>query len=231
MKKTMLSFILLLMGHLLFGQNIMTDQRRFISVTGSAEITVPPDEIELKITLKEYYARGNHKIDLPKIETKFLNVLDKHHIDKESIVFGSAESYYWYYWWNYRNDDLKQKSYLVKLGSSTNFLSFVQDLNMKGVTSLRISKTTNKQLQTLRKEIKISAVKAAKEKAKYLLESIGEKVGKVISIEEVPENRSYYWQQNMLSNSVIPTNAPNDRVDNVAAIKLRYEVKARFEIE
>jgi len=35
----------------------------------------------------------------------------------------------------------------------------------------------------------------------------------------------------MISNVVVTSNSSNEDIDNVATIKLRYEVKAKFEIE
>jgi len=233
MNQLMLSLLILLTSNSLFGQNNIAEESRFISVTGSAEVVVSPDEIELEITLKEYTSQKDTKIELPKIESKFIDILNKNKIEKRNIIFGNSD-YYWYYWWSYRNDTYKQKKYKIKLDNSTNFLALVQDLDTEGVHSLRISNTTNKQLQELRKDIKISALRAAKEKAIYLLESIDEQIGKIISIEEVPDNRNYYWRgsQNLLSNAVVSTNAAsNDDIENVATIKLRYEVKTKFEIE
>ncbi len=232
MKHLTFSIAILLISTLSYGQNVNTDERRFISVTGSAEIIVSPDEIELEIVLKEYTSKNDEKIELSTIEAKFNSILKRNKIDKQNVFFGNSD-YYWYYWWNYRNDTYKQKKYNVKLNSSTDFLSFVQDLDFEGVNSLRISTTSNKELQKLRKEIKIEALRAAKEKAMYLLESIDETVGKVISIEEVPDNQNYYWRgnENLISNVSISSNSSDNDIENVATIKLRYEVKAKFEIE
>jgi len=224
--------ILLLSNNLIKGQDVKTDERRFISVTGSAELIVSPDELELEIVLKEYSSNKNKRVELATIESKFEDILKKNNIDRQNVLFGNS-NFYWYYWWSYRNDTYKQKKYNIKLNSSTDFLSLVQDLDIDGVHSLRISNSSNKELQRLRKDIKIAALQAAKEKAMYLLESIDEKVGKVISIEEVPDNRNYYWRgnQRILSNVAVTSNSSNDEIENVAKIKLRFEVKAKFEIE
>jgi len=49
----------------------------------------------------------------------------------------------------------------------------------------------------------------------------------------VPQNQNHYWRgnQNLLSNAVVETNYNEGEMDNVASIKLRYEVKAKFEIK
>jgi len=232
MKKLFLVLSTLLVANFIIAQTTPIDNRKYISVTGSAEVIVAPDEIELEIVLKEFSKSSNRKADLLKIESELKDILIKHNIDEKKLVFGSSD-YYWYYWWSYRYDKYKQKTFKIKLDSSTDFLSLVKDLDYKGVKSLRISNSSNKELQKLRKEVKISALRAAKEKATYLLESIDEKVGSIISVDEMPENQNYYWRsnQNLLSNVIVTTNSTGEDIDNVATIKLRYEVKAKFEIE
>ena len=43
-----------------------------ISVSGSADMEIIPDEIYTIVTLKEYEKRGTGKIDLEKIKSEFL---------------------------------------------------------------------------------------------------------------------------------------------------------------
>jgi len=231
MKKIILLLTILLVSNLTIAQNSEIDERRYIAVTGSAEVTVAPDEIELEIILREH----TKSTDLSSIESKFIDILKKHNIDidEKQLMLGNS-TYYWYYWWrHYRKNTYTQKTYKIKLDSSTDFLSLVKDLDFEGVQSLRISNSTNKNLQQLRREVKISALKAAKEKAMYLLESIDEKAGKVISIEEMPETQNHYRyrNQNIMSNASVSISPGNEDIENVKTIKLRYEVKAKFEIK
>lgn len=231
MKNCLLLLSFFLFSHFLSSQNTTsTDNTRFISVTGSAEIVVQPDEIQLEIILKEYLKKSSKKVKLASIEADFMKVLKKNGIDKSRVEFGDSD-YYWYYWWNSRKRNILQKRFYVTLDQSTDFLSLMKDLNTEGVYSLRILNTSNKKLQELRKEVKIEAVKAAKEKAEYMLESIDEKLGPVISIVEVEGNRNFYWRQNQLSNTEITTESSGNEMDNITSIKLRYEVKMKFEID
>ncbi len=230
--KLLTLFTLLFMGYTSTNaQNDATQKLRYISIIGSAEMNIQPNEIELEIVFKEY-EKNDEKINLDAIEDEFYKTIKKNKIDKKNVLFGQS-NYYWYYWWTYRNDDLKRKTLTLKLTPKTNLLKLVKDLDQPWVESLRISKSTHTKLQEFRKEIKIKAIKAAKEKANYLLESIGEKTGKVISIEEVPDysrNNWYYWEDR-LSNQSINTNQHSNEIENIAAIKLRCEIKAVFEIE
>lgn len=214
----------------LVAQNTL-DNSRFIKVTGSAEVNVSPDQIELEIRLVEYdKAKKTQRLNT--IEKDFFSILSKHGIGKENIKLANA-SFYWYYWWSNRRNTYKEKVFRVTLDSETDFLALVKALDIQGVRSLQIANTSNKELQKLRKEVKIAAIKAAKEKANYLLESIDEKLGRVITVEEVPNNTSNrYWRGGDLSrsNTIVLSEDNGGAVDNVATIKLRYEVKVKFEI-
>ena len=229
MKQLAFLIIIFLVASCKEAPNYNIKERRHIAVTGSAEVIVQPDEIELEIKLKEY---GSPKIQLSDIDKEFRETLKQHGISENQILYSNPDLY-WYSWWHYRNDSYKQVSYTLKLNSTTDFLGLVQSLNFDGVHTLKVSNSTNKELQKLRKDIKIAAIKAAKDKAQYLLESIDEKVGKAITIVEVPDSRNNNWRgsQNLMSNVSIASSPSNDGLENVATIKLRYEVKATFEID
>lgn len=221
---TSLSILFLLFLNSLSSQQ--EPQVRSITVTGSAEIIVPPDEIDLKITISEY-----GKENLGEIEKDVMKILKKNNIDTKQLNF-SNHQFYWYYWWNHRRNNYKQKTFTLKLDKNTDFLALVKDLDIKGVQRLNIDKTTSDRIQELRKEVKIEAIKAAKDKASYLLESVDEELGKIISIEELPVNNNYYWRgsQSMVSNVVINNDSDNSGMDNIPKIKLRYEIKTVFAI-
>ncbi len=211
---------------------VNADNRKYIEVTGSAEMTVQPDEIELRIVLSEYNKNGK-KVGLDKVQSLFDEVLKKNNIKPETLMFEDMEGYWWY-WWSSRDAQYHTKTVKLKLSKETNFLSLVEGLNEKWVQDIRISNSTNKNIQKYRKEIKIEAVKAAKEKAAYLLESLNEQIGGVLSIEEIPDQYKYWWDRggNLASNTTIyQSNTDENNIENVAGIKLRYEIKAKFGIK
>ncbi len=211
---------------------------RIITVTGSAEMIVPPDEIELEITMTEYGSGST----ISKIEESLMKLLLGNNVSKDKIAFnGSFTSFYWYYWWHHRNDSRKSKKIIVKLDAKTDFMKLVQDLDKEYISYIRITKTSNKDIQKLRRDVKIEAIKAAKAKAKYLLEAIDEEVGKLITVDELSEvnnNQNIYWNYantstSSVSNSVLSydKSRSSSYVENVPEIKLRYEIKTQFEIK
>jgi uncharacterized protein YggE len=65
-----------------------------------------------------------------------------------------------------------------------------QELDKLEITDAFISSVNHSKMDSLRKEIKIAAIKAAKNKADYLLTAIGEQTGKPLIIKETVENNS-----------------------------------------
>lgn len=211
-------------------QNAISNNK-YIDVTGSAELEIQPDELELKFTLAEYM-EGNTKIKLDIIETKFSEILKKNNIDYKEVTLGDSDSYYWWYWWTYYRNPISSKSVNIKISNKTDFLKLVKDLNQKWMQSIQIVKSSNKDVQKYRKDVKKEAVKAAKEKAQYLLETLDEEIGGVILIEEIQE-KDNYWNsnRNSISNVVVASNNDDEAIKNVSKIKLRYEINVRFAIK
>ena len=93
--KTLLFLVVLVCGIKLQAQTNI-DTRKFIEVTGSAEMTIQPDEIELEIVLVEYDKNGQ-KVKLNTIESNFYEVLKRNDINTNSLTLNTADTYYWWY--------------------------------------------------------------------------------------------------------------------------------------
>ena len=90
-----------------------------------------------------------------------------------------------------------------------------------------IGELKNKEMQTYRKRGKIKALRAAKEKAAYLTESLGKQLGDVIRIVEPQESINDYTlsaQSNMISSLA-------QSFGSFRTIKLHYSMIARFGIK
>jgi uncharacterized protein len=227
--------------------NSQNQEKKFIEVTGSAEIKLQPDEIVLEIILTEYNGNGK-KFKLDDIESEFYKILENNKIDTKKLVLENTNNqWYWYWYWRERQDQYLTKTINLKLNKETNFLKLSEDLKVKWVQSIRVTKTSHSDVQRIRKEIKKEAMRAAKEKATYMLESVDEEIGGLLSVEELPENvplqnQNPYWYynqnrslQDVTSNSYVSSSNvgvdSNAGVQNSHEIKLRFEVKAKFEIK
>ncbi|MBN8640641.1 MAG: SIMPL domain-containing protein [Flavobacteriales bacterium] len=245
--KSKLNLIVVVLASILsMSCNSQNQERKFIEVTGSAEIKLQPDEIVLEIILTEYNDKGK-KFKLDDLESEFYKILENNKIDTKKLVLENTNNqWYWHWYWQERQDQYLTKTINLKLNKETNFLKLSEDLKVKWVQSIRVTKTSHSDVQRIRKEIKKEAMRAAKEKATYMLESVGEEIGGLLSVEELPENvpqenqNTWYFNQSrslqdVTSNSYVNTSNvgvdSNAGVQNSNEIKLRFEVKAKFEIK
>ncbi len=213
----------------------LVQQERCIEVIGSAELEVEPDEIRLIIGIEEYwkeefdktkeYKDYKTKVPLNEIETNLMNDLNKIGITKEQIIVKEVGNY----WCHTGKDFLFSKQYEIILNDFKKLDEITKEVKTRGIDYMRIGELKNKKLTEYRKQVKIEALKVAKDKADYLVSSIGKKTGDVISITELNEDNNRWWGSQMSSNAIMSTPESSNN-DNFRKIKLRYEIKARFEI-
>jgi hypothetical protein len=208
---------------------------RYIEVTGSSETEIIPDEIHFMITIKEYWQEEFEKKSKPEdyqtkvpvneIEHNLMSALKQAGIAPLDIQTKEVGDY-----WRERGKDfLISKTFDIKLQNPDQINRIIQTVNTKGIQSMNIGELKNKDLQEYRKQGKIEALKAARQKADYLVAAMGQKLGNVLRIVE-PEERSfsYFQPQSAMSNVAIPSYDSNP--ENFRTIKLRYQMTARFEI-
>ena len=208
---------------------------RYIEVTGSSETEIIPDEIHFMITIKEYWQEEFEKKSKPEdyqtkvpvneIEHNLMSALKQAGIAPSDIQTKEVGDY-----WRERGKDfLISKTFDIKLQNPDQINRIIQTVNTKGIQSMNIGELKNKDLHEYRKQGKIEALKAARQKADYLVAAMGQKLGNVLRIVE-PEERSfsYFQPQSAMSNVAIPSYDSNP--ENFRTIKLRYQMTARFEI-
>lgn len=184
MKKLSLLFILFVACFFSRGQNQLPNSfPKTISVTGSAEMDIIPDEIYIQVDLREYNKK-NEKMELETIKTNFLNACRNISIPDSTISIASYEGYNYNYWqWRKRKRDpnmFASISYQIKLKDSKKMDELIDGLDDEATYNFQIIKTSHSAIQELRRQLKIQAVKAAKEKGIYLTESINEKLGEAL---------------------------------------------------
>ncbi len=218
----------------------------FIEVSGSAEMEIEPDEIHLKIVYGEYYTEQYESrikkeywvnlVNLDSIEPFVLQELERLGVKKEQMTVTDNYSYDWFY---YTNSYLRSKKIVIKLRDFNLSDKILSNLKVRGIKSAYVSFSTHKDITQFRKQVKIAAVKAAKEKAIYMMESLGQSVGDVLFIKE--GGSSNYYSRDYAgfgaSNTILSSSYDSDDNDvrsgygKVEPIKLKYEVQAKFEVE
>ena len=209
---------------------------RKIEVTGRAEEEIVPDEIYFSITLKEYLADNKDKVSIDRLERELQNAVNKAGIDAENLQIENINSYnYWVWKQKKAKDFLASKQYRIKLSELNMINQLLEYLDPKGIQSTNISEYSHSEIEKYRKELKIKALQAAKEKATYLVESIGETLGDVIEIQETVDfyNPPMPYARNTKVMMMEDAQADMAAAEDIGfqKIKLQYEVKAVFGIQ
>ncbi|OCA75910.1 hypothetical protein BBI01_04220 [Chryseobacterium artocarpi] len=217
----------LLIGILTLGSfvNAQEVKKNAIEVTGVAEMEVEPDEIIFSIGIK-----ADNKNDLADNEKKMFEILKNAGVKNEDIKFKSM------YQNIYSKTAKFSKNYEFKVNAKANLSKVMEDLNQKWVTSLNVSEVKNSKIADFRKVVKINALKAAKEKADYLLESMGKKTGSPLEIVEIEDYTSdtvmpvaYKSRANSIQMEMADASV-DFSFGNIENIKLKYSIKTRYEI-
>lgn len=208
-----------------------------IEVTGSAEQEVLPDEIFVTVSLREYFKDkdNKNKIDIMVLEKQLQKAVEEAGIPKENFTIGTINGYR--EWWGKKKPTtfLESKSYIIKVPNLYKIDGIISKVDDKGIAYTNIDRYEFSKIEQLRKEIKIKALQAAKDKAKYLLEGIGEQMGEALEIIEI--DQSYSPQpvySNMMMRSAkmeVSADAMPESTVDVQKIKVRYEMRASFRIK
>jgi uncharacterized protein len=182
--KQLLTMAFLLTTILTFGQtnSPKTEEKPYIEVTGTAEIEVIPDEIFIRIIIREKYVNRT-KVTIEEQEEKLKTAVKSIGVDLANLYLSDANADYVKISWQ-KKDVLTKKDYTLKVSNATTVGQVFQELEKLEITDASISKVSHSKIDSLRKEVRIMAIKAAKEKADYLLTAIGEQTGKPLIITE-----------------------------------------------
>lgn len=107
MKKIITLLTTLLLTNLLIAQSqpICDPFPKTISVTGSAEMEIVPDEIYVQLDLREYKKRGDEKTNIDKIKADFLASCKMIGIADSNIAVASFDGYNLSNIWRQRKKD------------------------------------------------------------------------------------------------------------------------------
>jgi len=210
---------------------------RTISVSGTVEAEVAPDRIIWKISLKDFDKdlREAMKRNDEKMES-MVALREKLQIDEGDFETGHMSIRREYERGQYgsqgafrhfvvtRSVTIRQR----QLERFDEYLdTFVSSAEMEvhfGFESTRIHE--------VRAETRLEAIKAAKEKAGAMADAAGAKLGRVLTINEHPEDGS---RIDSVSNVAVPTNSPSVDVASgrfvPGAIKVQVTVYATFELK
>lgn len=208
------------------------DLRKKISVTGTAETEVTPDIIYIGISLKEYL-NGKKKVEITELERQLYAAVQKAGIAKENLTVNNVSS------WSYatekkKNPDfLASKQYRLKVSDLNKFNALLAGIDAKGVASTEVDGYDYSKMETLKKELKVKALLAAKEKAKYMVEALGSSLGSVLEIQDGGDNinQPVMYRNMAMKAEMMAADATAAPEIDFKKIKLSFTVNTVFEIK
>jgi uncharacterized protein YggE len=212
------------------------DLRKKITVSGSSEMEVTPDVIYLSIYLKEYFKDNSNKkkVDITTLENQLFNAVQKAGLDKDNLTINDLSSYNYATEKKKNPDFLASKQYRLKVTDLNKWNDIIGAVDAKGIAYTNIESYDYSKIEALKRDLKVKALQAAKVKATYLVEALGDKLGSVIDIQEV--NNELYPQPIYRTNMMMKSSMADANVEAGAPeidfkkIKLSYTMNTVFEI-
>ncbi|RDB04130.1 SIMPL domain-containing protein [Runella aurantiaca] len=240
MKRFVLSALLLATSAVTFAQTttaVEKDPIKKIEVTGTAELEVVPDELYFTISLKEYFKDEKNqkdKIGLETLEKQLIEAVKSAGLPKENLSISGVTGYREWTGKKKPQHFLAGKQFQLKLSNANNINELMSKVDDRGVEYVNMSRVEHSKKEEFRRQVKVNALKAAKEKAGYLLESIGEKLGEVLEIHEVEEGSVYpMYKQAQYNVRMMAADAAPEGGEAIEyqKIKYSYRMNATFRIK
>jgi len=232
MSYTTIRHLLLAIGLMLSVQSQAQDaSERYIEVTGTSEIEIVPDKIHYIIEIREYFEEEfdgkskpeeyRTKIPLTTIEDGLQRAIAGAGIPRKAVRTQEVGDY----WRQQGQDFLVSKTLDITLTDFKQIDAILERIDTRGIRTMRIGELENKDILTYHKQGKIAALKAAREKASYLVEALGKRLGEVTRIVETGGNNSLIVlpQSNVMSSDAAS-------FDSFRTIKKSYSMLVRFTI-
>ena len=154
----------------------------YIQVTGRAEKELTPDEFYLQIVINERDSKG--KISVESQQRDMVAVLRKLGVDVEKqLKMANLSSEFFK-----KNTSVAMAKYQLQLGSSGEVAKVWQALDDLGISNISILKVTHSQLDKYKQEVRLEAMRNARESAQEMAGAIGQTIGKCFYIYDSNSN-------------------------------------------
>lgn len=193
-------FALLAWSTGIFAQDFESYEAPIIEVVGKSEIEVLPDEIYLsiRITASDEDREDGYSIEVK--EDSLIAGLRKIGISMDQLSLTNANSSTVQINW-FRKDLVQDKNYSLMVKDAETASEVLTLLAKIRIPNAYISKVDHSNMVEIEKENRIQAIKAAKEKADYLLSAIDEETGQTLHVVEFSENPNSTYGSNTVRGS------------------------------
>jgi uncharacterized protein YggE len=174
---------------------------------------------------------GKTKVTIDELERQLEGGVRDAGIAKEDFTVNNLSAYNNTYQKKKNPDFLAAKQYNITFHDLNRFNQILSKVDPKGIQSTNIDSYDYSKIDQVKNELKLKALLAAKAKATYLLNGIGEKIGAVLNITEsdnsnYPQPRQVMYMAKTMNTMAQPVESDID----FKKIKLNFMVNAVFEI-
>ena len=197
-----------------------------VSVNGSSQVKVLPDEIYISIKLDESDTKG--KVTLEEQRRSMFAALKKAGVDaeKQLSVVDMNSSFY------RRRGALAVTQYELKVATAEQVGKVFEALEKAGIPNVNVTRTAYSKMEELRSEARKAAIVNAQQRARELAEAVGQSIGACYEINDYTTTTQpvVYRSKMMLANSASLDAAAEETEPNVEfeQIVVSYNVSAKF---
>ena len=148
----------------------------YIQVTGRSEMEVAPDEFYLSIVIDEKDSKG--KISVESQQRQMIDALRRLgvNVDKQLKVANLSSEFF------KRRNSVATAKYQLQLGTAEMVSRVYEALDRVGISNISIQKVSHSQLEQLKQQVRVEAIRDAKRNAQTLAQAIGQQIGKCFYI-------------------------------------------------
>ncbi len=225
--------IFLLFSTTIFSQNGQKNfiDQPYIEITGQVETEITPNEIYLRIVLNESDKKG--RISIEKQENQMLSKLRNLELDLDKNL--SVIDFNGFYKKKFfaDNEMSKKKTYQLIVNNGKMLGEVYRALDVIDISNISIQKVSHSNLENLKLENKIEALKMAKQKANEYAIAIDQKAGNALFIQEVQNYNNYKYDSNSLNEVVVSYASQRNKSEEITnltikPILLKSTILARF---
>ena len=231
MKKLIITSLLITSSLMLNSQSVEKNfiDQNYIEVTGKAQMEITPDVFYLQILVSEKDPKT--KVSLSETEQKMISKLKEIGIDvsKDLAIKDLSSSFQAHFL--AKTDILLSKEYRLKLFDTKTLGKVFSELEAIGISNVRILKVESSKILEYRNEVKVNAIKAAKEKASLLATAINQTIGRALYIMENNQYQTYSRASNSINSNSIQMDEINSETLDFEKISFDYSVLVRFELK
>ncbi len=202
----------------------------YIQVNGRAEREIAPDEFYLQIVINERDSKG--KVSVESQQRDMIAALKRLgvNVEKQLKVANLSSEFF------KKNTSVATAKYQLQLGSSAEVGKVWQALDGLGISNVSILKVSHSQLERYKSEVRVEAMRNARQNAATLAEAIGQTIGKCFYVYDSNNDVMPVFYNNM---AVMRSAKAFDAAEAAAGeepldfktIKLQYSVQAKFVLE